>query len=243
MVTSGIGLLAYPWEFALDPAAATTIAAAGVPAVAVAGAYHAVRALRARGAGPGIVDQPHAAAYWPVDPARYPARLVPATPAASATASAVTAFGQARAAGLRAGVWLSVLHSTRLASAAPDLALVSCFGDVHRHALCPAHDEVRGYAAALVGEAIDRLAPDWVELEAVGYHGYRHASLHDKAGVAVDDDTAFLLSLCFCPACRRRFAERGGDPDRLALLVGAEVRRRLATGAPGDWPGPAAEEL
>ncbi|WP_051425586.1 hypothetical protein [Jiangella gansuensis] len=236
MVT-GTGLLAYPWEFAIDPDAGQAIAGAGVGAVCVAGAYHAVRALRARGSrdgAPRVVDQPHAAAYWPVDAARYPGRLAPAAPPAPWADCAVAAVAACRAVGLGTGLWLSVLHSTRLATLAPDLALVNCFGDVYRHALCPAHDEVRAYAEALVRDATDRLAPDWVELEAVGYHGFRHASLHDKAGVPVGDDTAYLLSLCFCPACRRLFTAWGGDPERLAAAVREEVRRRLAGSFGGD---------
>ncbi len=228
-VVGGAALLAYPWEFTLDPEAGKAIAAAGISAVCVAGAYHAVRALRARGVAPRVIDVPHSAAYWPVEAQRYPARLRPAAPPPWA-GSAVAAIGSCRSAGLAAGAWLSVLHSTRLASSAPDLALVNCFGDVYRHALCPAHDEVRDYAAALVREATDRLAPDWVELEAIGYHGFRHASLHDKAGVPVSDDTAYLLSLCFCTACRRLSSARGGDPERLAETVRDEVTRRLAGG-------------
>lgn len=234
MVT-GTALLAYPWEFAIDPDAGQAIAGAGVGAVCVAGAYHAVRALRARGSrdgAPRVVDQPHAAAYWPVDAERYPGRLAPAAPPAPWADCAVEAVAACRAVGLGTGLWLSVLHTTRLATLAPDLALVNCFGDVYRHALCPAHDEVRAFASALVRDAVDRLAPDWVELEAVGYHGFRHASLHDKAGVPVGEDTAYLLSLCFCPACRGRFGARGGDPGRLAGAIREEVGRRLA-GAPG----------
>ncbi|SDS46137.1 hypothetical protein [Jiangella sp. DSM 45060] len=233
-MVSGAALLAYPWEFALDPPAGEAIAAAGVSAVCVAGAYHAVRALRPRGDAPRVVDVPHSAAYWPVEARRYPARLRPAAPPRPWAGSAVAAIGSCRSAGLAAGAWLSVLHSTRLASSAPDLALVNCFGDVYRHALCPAHAEVRDYAAALVRDATDRLAPDWVELEAVGYHGFRHASLHDKAGVPVSDDTVYLLSLCFCTACRRLFGARGGDPGRLAGAVRDEVARRLAGGGDAE---------
>jgi hypothetical protein len=223
---SGTALLAYPWEFQINADAGMVLAEHGIGAVAIAGAYHAVRALRGRNGGPRVVDMPAAACYWPPG-SGYPSRLRPIEPSHQWRSGAVTAVTGSRAAELRVGVWLSVLHSTRLASAAPDLALVNCYGDVYRHALCPSHDEVRDYAATLVADALRALEPDWIELEAVGYHGYAHASLHDKRGADISSATAYLLSLCFCAGCRKAMSAHGLDPRGVAAVVRSEVDRHL----------------
>lgn len=238
MVSGGVGVLAYPWEFLLQPDAAGVLAGSGAAGVAVAGAYHAVRVLRPPGRPPRVLDLPSAARYWRPAGGRYPERLTPPSPPAAWAGSAEAAVASCRAAGLPAGAWLSVLHATALASAAPDLALVNCYGDRYRHALCPSRPEAADYASALVGEALRALEPDWLELEATGFHGYRHDSLHDKAGVTVDDELARLLSICFCPGCRRAQAAAGLDPDRAAAVVAAWADDLLAAAPTGRRPDP-----
>ena len=62
-----------------------------------------------------------------------------------------------------------------------------------------------------------------IELEAVGFYGYEHLSLHDKCGIVFDLFHQFLFSCCFCQYCITRFHSAGLDANHLA----AAFRERL----------------
>jgi hypothetical protein len=234
----------YPWDVIGDPAAADRIAGLGLTGVTLAAAYHSVRAVTPFHPEHRIVTR-DAAVYYRADPARWPAtgvrpaRLRPAV--ARPSGSFERAAAALRSRGLRVTAWAVVTHNDRLAAAVPSAAVRNAFGDGYPWALCPASPAVREYAAALAGEIAALPEADAIELEACGWYGVEHLSAHDKtAGAAVGAPAQWLLSVCFCAACRGEYAAAGADPAWLAACV------RTAVGpGPGQvqLPGAAARVL
>jgi hypothetical protein len=181
-----------------DPAAPARYAELGLDHVAVAAAYHGVRALTPRHPGHRVVTAPHGARYYPApfDEVR-------------------AALGEA---GLAVYAWVVVNH---VDLPEPSSCVVNAFGDLYPWALCPAQDATLDRALRLVGEVAARPGIVGVELEACGWYGFDHQGTHDKtAGVRRDAATGYLMSLCFCAACERLY------PDPVALRQA--VREALA---------------
>ena len=228
----------YPWDVNGDPAAADRIAGLGLAGVALAAAYHSVRAVTPFHPEQRIVTR-DAAVYYRADPARWratglrPARLRPtvARPAGSFERAAAAL----RSRGLQVTAWAVITHNDRLGAAVPSAAVRNAFGDRYPWALCPASPAVREYAAALASEIAALPEADAIELEACGWYGVEHLSAHDKTGgTAAGAQAQWLLSVCFCAACRGEYAAAGADPAWLAACV------RTAVGAsPGDGSGQA----
>ena len=227
----------YPWDVDGDPAAAGRLAGLGLAGVTLAAAYHAVRAVTPFHPGHRIVTR-DAAVYYRADPSRWrgtalrPARLRPAMsrPAGSFERAAAAL----RAHGLAMTAWAVLTHNDRLGAVVPSAAVRNAFGDTYPWALCLAAPAVREYAVTLAGEVAALAEADAVEFEACGWYGVEHLSAHDKTAGAADGAAAqWLLSVCFCAACRREYAAAGADPEWLAAAV------RAAVNAPAEGTAPA----
>ncbi|KQQ08545.1 hypothetical protein [Rathayibacter sp. Leaf296] len=215
---------AYSWDLADDPAAADRALAAGVSGVAIAAAYHSVRAATPLHPRHRVVDAATAAFYLPVRPEAW-GRLVPRSAAPWAGEDAFErAAATARRAGLDVEAWVVLMHSSVLGTAHPELCVRSAAGDVYPYALCPSHEDVRAYAVSVVTETVLLGGVDTLMIEACGPLGLGHLGHHEKTAGAdwtrVDED---LLSLCFCGACRASIRSHGGDPEALAATVLAAV--------------------
>lgn len=234
----------YPWDVNGDPAAADRIAGLGLTGVTLAAAYHSVRAVTPFHPEHRIVTR-DAAVYYRADPARWrasrlrPARLRPAV--ARPAGSFERAAAALRSRGLQVTAWAVITHNDRLGAAVPSAAVRNAFGDGYPWALCPASPAVREYAAALAGEIAALPQADAIELEACGWYGVEHLSAHDKtAGAAAGAHAQWLLSVCFCAACRGEYAAAGADP---AWLAGC-VRTAVSPGAAqAPLPGAAVRAL
>jgi hypothetical protein len=235
----------YPWDVLGDPAAAERVAALGVRRVALAAAYHSVRAATPRHPHRRIVDARHAALYLPVRSAAW--RGSPLAPgSATAWTGARDSYGRARdalrAAGLAVDAWAVLTHSSALGGRHERWAVRNAFGEAYRHGLCPANDEVREYCRRLVREVAEQGGSDGLIVEACGPMGVGHQSHHDKtAGADFDAVDQQLLSICCCAACRARMTGVGLDPDRVAALLRHAVGKGHADLAAAL--GPAAEAL
>lgn len=222
-----VAFCAYPWDLIDDPDAAARVRAAGGDGVAIAAAYHSVRAATPLHPRHRIVDATSSALYLPVREEAFGAlrpedRTPWVGPDAFARAAAV-----ARAAGLRVEAWIVLTHSTSVGTRNPEARVVNAFGEPYPYALCPARPEVRAYAAALVAETAAAADLDGVMLEACGPMGLGHLGHHEKtAGADWSADAEALLSICFCTVCVELLREEGEDPDALR----AEVRARVGGG-------------
>jgi hypothetical protein len=127
-----------------------------------------------------------------------------------------------------------IAHNDRLGALVPSAAVRNAFGDAYPWALCPASPAVREYAACLASEVAALPEADAVEFEACGWYGVEHLSAHDKTAGAADGAAAqWLLSVCFCSACRREYAAAGADPAWLAACVRAAADSLPGPGADG----------
>jgi hypothetical protein len=239
----------YPWDVDGDPATADRIAGLGLTGVTLAAAYHAVRAVTPFHPEHRIVTR-DAAVYYRADPSRWRPAPSPARPTRlrPLVSRPVGSFERAAAAlhaqGLKVTAWAVVTHNDRLGAVVPAVAVRNAFGDAYPWALCLASPAVRDYAARLAGEVAGLAEADAVEFEACGWYGVEHLSAHDKtAGAAAGAAAQWLLSVCFCAACRREYAAAGADPDWLAACVRAAIDPPAGPGGldagPGG-PGPAA---
>lgn len=234
---------AYPWDILGDPAFAGRALALGVRTVALAAAYHSVRAATPLHPDHQLVEAHHAALYRPVRTQAWHHRLLRPRPATwmADQDSFAAAADQLRSVGIDVDAWIVLNHNSGLGRDHPAASVTNCFGDRYPYALCPQHAEVRDYAATLAAESVRDVELSGVLLEAWGQLGVAHNSLHEKTDGAWDPATARLLSICCCPRCRHDWEDRGADPAAIVETLRRTVRNhqqrprpRTATGAPGS---------
>jgi hypothetical protein len=222
----------YVWDLIGDPDAAARVRDLGIGAVALAAAYHSVRAATPLHPQHRVVDALHAALYSPVR--RETWRNRPLQPVPPSWLPMKDSFGAAaqelRNVGLPVYAWVSLTHSSRLGQMASHLTVRNAMGDRYAYALCPAHAEVVNYCVTLVREIVQLAQPQGLALEAAGPMGFVHGSHHEKTDGA-DYGTAQkqLLSLCFCVACEARYACAGIDFDQLRAAVCAGIDEGAAS--------------
>ncbi|MFF9325343.1 hypothetical protein ACF1AY_11660 [Streptomyces sp. NPDC014776] len=230
----------YPWDVNGDPGAADRIAALGVEQVTLAAAYHSTRALTPRHPRHRIVTAEYAAVLYPPGEvwAEHALRPHPAGDWAPGDA-----YGEAAAAladaGLEVHSWVVLAHNSRLGAEHPDTSVVNAYGDRYPWAPCIAQPATRAYLLALAAEAAARPGARGTELESLGWYGLAHLHAHDKTGgVDLGEAGQYLMSLCFCPACREGYGRYGLDPDELAAAVRTALEPvwREEPCEPG-WPG------
>jgi hypothetical protein len=222
----------YPWDVVGDPETPRRIAELGVRQVTLASAYHSTRALAPRHPRHRIVTARHAAVYYPPDPARWRGRAL--RPYPQSWVAANDAFGEAAealaAAGLDVHSWVILAHNSRLGEQYPRATVRNAYGDRYPWALCIAQDEVRAYLVDLAAEAAVRPGAGGTELESCGWYGIAHLHAHDKiGGVPLDGAAEYLMSLCFCRACRDGYADLGAEP--------AELRQAVIKAMDAVWRG------
>jgi hypothetical protein len=221
----------YPWDVDGDPGAADRLAGLGLDGVALAAAYHAVRAVTPFHPRHRIVTREAAVYYRPGDARWRGSALAPVQ--ADPPGSFERAAAKLRERGLRVGAWAILTHGCR-ADARPTLCVRNAYGDRYPWALCAASAAVRDYATALAAEVAALDDADEIELEACGWYGIDHGGAHDKTGgAAADPYVQWLLSLCFCPACADGYARAGADPGELRAAVCSALDAALGWGPAG----------
>ncbi|MEV8597716.1 hypothetical protein [Streptomyces sp. NPDC052012] len=230
----------YPWDVNGDPDAPARIAGLGVAQVTLASAYHSTRALTPRHPRHRVVTAEHAAVLYPPGD-RWSGRTLRPYPAGDWAPG--DAFGEAAdalaGAGLEVHTWVVLAHNSRLGAEHPDTSVVNAYGDRYPWAPCIAQPATRAYLVDLAAEAAVRPGARGTELESLGWYGLAHLHAHDKtAGVGLGDAGQYLMSLCFCPACREGYGRQGLDPEALADAVRSALEP-VWRGAPSDggWTG------
>ncbi|TDV53729.1 hypothetical protein [Actinophytocola oryzae] len=213
---------AYPWDVLGDPGFVERTA--GLSTVALASAYHSVRAATPLHPSHQLVEARYAALYRPVRESVWQGRrLRPLSPTWMSTSDSFGAAASVlRAAGLRVSAWVVLTHNSRIGTSFPDVSVVNCFGDRYPYALCPSRPEVREYAATLAAEAAE--GADEVSLEACGQLGLTHLSHHEKTDGAWTPTAQRWLSVCCCDACQAGWSARGLDPSWVLSTLREAVR-------------------
>ena len=238
-------LWTYPWDLADGDASAIAKRLrddVGLDGISLASAYHTFEMLRPHSPGRVLLQIPQAAVYFQPEKSLY--SDTPIQPHVSRLMGAenwyADAAGAAAGAGLELIAWTVFLHNSYQAGRHPECAEVACTGDVSTSWLCPANPGVRAFAAALAGDLAENYGIALLECESLSYGGFGHTHYHVKHGVDLGPGGRFLLSLCFCDACRSRAREKGLAPDALSRAVESRLRRTLASGIP---PEESPEEL
>jgi len=218
---------AYPWDVIGDPDFVGRVRDIGVDSVTVAAVYHAARAATPLHPQHQLVEAPNTALYRPLRPQVWQGRRL-APLAAPSWMAEPDSFGIAAGildrAGLPVNAWLVLAHDSRIGTTAPELAVVNCFGQRYRYALCVQHAEVRDYLALLAAEAVLDVPLSGLSIEACGQLGLTHQCVHEKTDDAWTPAANRLLSICCCTACRAAWTEAGLDADRTVGALRAAVR-------------------
>lgn len=195
--------------------------AAGLDGVTLAAAYHAARDYlphhprsRVHYAAPGTSFRTREERY---PPGRVPAPLLPACEGRDVLRELVAEAGRSTI-----DAWAVYLHDDGAPGRAG--AVVNAFGDEHVGTLCAAHPVSREYAIALTADIADTGVRS-IAAEVLHYLGFEHGYHHERRFAPLDRWRRFLLSLCFCEACR----EVAGA-DALAAAIREAVD--------GDAPAP-----
>jgi hypothetical protein len=137
--------------------------------------------------------------------------------------------------GMAVRAWTNNTHSTIQASAHPDCAIASAFGDRYINSLCPANPDVRAYFRALNSD-LARYPLDALLVESVCYMPFDHGYHHERSLVPISALAKYLLGMCFCEHCLSRAVGEGVQAEKLRTYVAAQLDRHLA-GDPSDLDG------
>ena len=227
-----LGFFAYAWDLRDEGPEATVEAMAGkfgCNALALNANYHHARLLRPRAVGPKTYQLPGAVAAFQPQAGLYPDdSLVPVPDPGLVGAGVLPRAREACAsAGLDFGLWTVGLHNSTLGERNRHLCMVNCFGDSYTYCLCPAHEPVRVLLQAVIQDLCAQFQPDRIIQEAVGFLGLRHWVHHELFFVAWNEVLELLLSLCFCPACRRRGEAADLEVEGLRRNVAALAEQLL----------------
>ena len=232
-----VSLWAYPWDLhdiGLDRALGR-LAEAGANAVSLASSYHAGRFLQPGNPRRRVYFPQDGTVYWRLDPARWQGREI-----APLQADLVDAEGDHLAlladrrdkGGPGLSAWTVCLHNTRLGTLHPGHVTRTAHGDPHLYALCPSSPAVADYAAGLVADLSETYAPDRIEVETPEFMGFSHGFHHEKDGLGLRPEDAFLLGVCFCPHCRKAAVAAGVPFDEARREAVALLDDALAAELP-----------
>lgn len=226
----------YPWDLA-DEGVDTVLALLrdhGFQALDLAANYHAIATLAPHNPRRRVMYTETGAVFFPARIERYE-RILPQLWPETAVLRAWPAVAERLDRyGLRLNAWTIGLFQPWLARAYPDCARVLPFGDRLYAGVCPANPDVQVYLTRLCADLADQFPLTFIDLEGIGFPDFAYGWVRERIGIALSDWTRFLLSLCFCPACERRAADRGVAVERLRRWVVAEIEERFQ--APGDTP-------
>lgn len=198
----------FPWSVAAQGWDRTfaELADHAIEGVTVASHYHSIQTVQARGTGSPFAQYPGGAYFRPNPdyftdtPIESPVNVVDDT-----ADPLETAVETGRAHGISVNAWAVCLHNTRLGVAYPEYRIQSAFGDAHDHAFCPSHRAVRSYFAGVIGSLADYDVAR-IDLESLGFpsvlHSHGDEFGHTKQQGITSASEEYLLSQCFCDACR-----------------------------------------
>ena len=227
-MTTSFGYYAYPWNLHEPRDDLRRMRDAGLGHLTVAASYHAGKFVQPR--------DPHARVYFPEDGAIYfrPARddygaLTPKVAAIAAGHDRLADLCEAGVMPIRA--WTVLNHNSRLGWAHPEAVARNAFGDLYYYSLCPANPAVRRYAVALCADLAQTYGVQALLLESPGWLVFDHGYHHEFAQVAIGQQTAALLGLCFCDHCIDGATSTGVDAVALRHDVAAHLSEALTSDA------------
>src|SRR5205814_105562 len=100
----------------------------------------------------------------------------------------------------------------------PHAARVNVFGDPSPSHLCPAHPDVRQYAAAIIEDMFKNYQPEAVE---ICQFNFGMGDWYPEGGYGAQHLRSMILvaNWCFCSACQQRGSDSGVDVDTVRRTV------------------------
>lgn len=129
--------------------------------------------------------------------------------------------------GVPLSAWTVFHHSSSLGMSNPSWTVRNVYGDAYSYALCPSYDQVCDYSTSLAKSVAGLGYFDTVDLESIGFLGYVHGHHHEVAAGPLGPLEHFLLSLCFCDACRAAAEREGIDARWLSAQITELLDRKL----------------
>ena len=130
-------------------------------------------------------------------------------------------------AGMDFVTWWVGLHNSSLGKQHPDLCVQNIWGDRFTYALCPSQQEVQHYATALFEDTLVNVQPQRIITEAVAFLSMNHGEHHELILLDLGRSAEWLLSLCFCDACRENAGKEGINATQVKQLVQRLVQERV----------------
>ena len=208
----------YPWDLAaegLDDGLAR-IRDTGLSAISLAVSYHAGMLLLPHNPLQKVRFLEDGAVYFAPETSRFQGLAIQPRPSDLVRSEDMLekVCEAARKHGLEVVAWTVCCHNSYQGQRHPDLTIHNAFGDPYPFALCPAQPAVQDYLSALLSD-LSRYPLRTIQLESYGYMGFRHGHHHEKILVELGPLAAFLMGLCFCPACQERAVSEGLDFQRI----------------------------
>ncbi len=225
MIPVSVELFAYPWDI-LDAGEEQFLDEClelRVNRVHVAVSYHSGKFLLPRNKHSVVYFPEPGALYFRPEEANWKGGLEQPVSDLAATGWLKRLADGAASRNVELSAWTVFFHSSALGARHPELIVRNAFGDGYPFALCPSQARVRDHGAALCRSLAGLRVFAGIDLETIGYLGYSHGHHHEVTAVPLGPAEIFLLSLCFCPACRAAGEAAGIGMQGLA----AEVRRIL----------------
>ncbi len=199
----------------------------GLQAASLALSYHGGRLLLGNHPRRVVYEQHQSALYFHADTSRFGEPRPEIAPEARAAHALLEAAARR---GFPVEAWTVLCHNDLLGTRDPSLCVQNAFGETYSYALCPANPRVSDYCAELCRQVAQVEGLAGLDLEALSFLGYEHASLHDKRGGEASGILSEMLSICLCPHCRAAMGpgaaalERHARRNARAILAGEEPR-------------------
>lgn len=211
-----IELFAYPWDIvdAGPSRFAEECARLGVTKLHVTTLYHSGKFLLPRNSARKVFFAEGGTAYVPLSLSTL-GNMAPMMSPLAGTGW----LDELAGCGIPLCAWTVFHHNSRLGAMHPQWSIRNVFGDPYPFGLCPSHEAIRDYSVALAKAVASLGCFQTIDLETVGYLGYAHGHHHEVAAGPLGPLENFLLSLCFCGACRDSAGTAGIDINRLAVQI------------------------
>lgn len=203
----------------------------GMDGVSVTSAYHAGRDLfphnprrRIRFLDPGTVFfHPDLSLYagTPIQP-----RVAPEFADIDMVRTVVNAAGRRD---LTVGAWTVYFHTDRDRDLI-DHAPRNAFNDPYLTDICPLAPASQEYARAITRD-VASTGVSTISAESLHFPPLEHGFHHERFFVQLGPETRYLLSICFCDACRGVAQGAGIDGDKVQRAVAQEIDKQIRGGS------------
>jgi len=222
----------FPWDVASEGAdnCMGALARLGCNSVTLSPNYHRARLFRPRTLG--FYNRPIDWCDFRPQSGLYeePALLPPVNPDESCVVASSQAVAAASNHGLETILAVIGCHNTTIGLKHPELCMENALGDRYAFALCPAQPRVRSFLGSLVRDLAGQFKPGSILLDSFFYLDAVHREHHELMFISPGAFGKYLLSLCFCPACRERMQAAGMDVENLRAQVKTLVRAAVSRG-------------